>query len=306
MDNHGTPAPAAVQAPNINSNNSNNINISNNSNAANACQIEQASALANHNHKQALLGKSVLDNIESNKSFAAELRPAVQARALAKHNHNHKQALLSKSVLESHKSSFAELRPAVPNKQHQRTSTSSNKQVLMLTNEPTEKRRVRRQTRLELSDLELPALQHHRVPKQPAHDDTAAETCCQQTVVATDSASSVLEKDLREKIRRTKKLIKIAQRNTELQHEMTNRLARENEARCTQLDLLPKQTVEEAQLTVACARVRQQLVDTDQTIAALHSRRERAEAKADVLAEQVRVAKSASYKENHQHYQGQG
>jgi hypothetical protein len=160
----------------------------------------------------------------------------------------------------------------------------------MLPNEKTEKRH--RLTRLDLSDLELPGQQHHRVPKQSAHDDTGTATCCQQTVVAT--ASSVLEKDLQEKIRRTKKLIKLAQRNTERQQEMANRLVRENEARCTQLDLLPKQTVQEAQLAVACARVRQQLVDTDQAIAALHSRLEQAQAKGDVLAEQVRVAKSAA------------
>jgi hypothetical protein len=69
MGNDATPAPAAVQARNINSHNINSSNNSNNSNAANACQIKQARSLAKH--KQALLSKSVLENIESHTNAVA-------------------------------------------------------------------------------------------------------------------------------------------------------------------------------------------------------------------------------------------
>jgi hypothetical protein len=139
---------------------------------------------------------------------------------------------------------------------------------------------------------------------QKHRDDTAKKADYQQTPVttATDDESvlahtSLTIEDLKAKIRRVHKLIKMAKLNTAKDQEAARRMVRENEALENELDTdgtnarpsLPgKQTVEG--LMAACAKARQKLLSADQAIAKMDARLGQVLAEADVLAKQIGLA----------------
>jgi hypothetical protein len=246
--------------------------------------VSAATQTSNSNNKKISNSKSASDTRHMKQEMKMAKSPA---RAMAKQE----QALNSKSTL----------RPAKPEQSpHSSNSNTSNseQEPSSLPNDNDTPVKTRRETPSRsgsgLSDY-FGYQEQEQQQQEKHHDDTAKNSGRQQTPVTSDD-ESVLEnatltiEDLEQKIRQVHKLIKLAKRNMAKDEESARRMVRENEALGNELSSLPpEQTVEG--LTAACAKARQKLLDTDQAIAKLHARLEQVHAEADVLAEQVDLAK---------------